>query len=67
MNQSGIAVQGHMKHHRFPKKKTAKMSPIHQIFQVSTGAMLRPGSWEPTSPATMTATNATTTGIWNAG
>src|SRR6187551_1115370 len=67
MIQSGIAVHGHRKHQRLPKKNTRKMRPIHHTFHVSTGAMLRPGSWLPMRPATITATNASTTGIWNAG
>ena len=37
------------------------------MFQVSTGAMLRPGSWLPTKPITITATKPITTGTWNAG
>ncbi len=44
-----------------------KIRPIHQMFQVSTGARLRPGSCEPTRPITMTARNIRTTGIWIAG
>ncbi len=44
-----------------------KIRPIHQMFQVSTGARLRPGSCEPTRPITMTARKAMTTGNCTAG
>jgi hypothetical protein len=67
MNQSGIAVHGHIWHHRLPNSRTMKIRPIHQIFQVSTGARFRPGSCEPIRPITITATKPTTTGSWIAG
>ena len=44
-----------------------KIRPIHQMFQVSTGARLRPGSCEPMRPITITARKAMTTGSWMAG